>query len=139
MRPAPRQCGLEQRLQHFARRLGAVFAVGKRLLLFHVGALRQLQLYGMDVMRRVAVMPGDVAAFEAPVKHMAVTLGLAAHLDQPLGQARVATGAIERAQVEVRQPAIEQVRDQRTNRVGIPQQRVAVGFRRRASSLRIVW
>ncbi|MNJ79031.1 hypothetical protein D3C77_769280 [compost metagenome] len=56
---------------------------------------------------------------------MTVTCRFGAHALQPLGQRRIATGAIEGAQVEVRQLAVEQVRDQRTNRMGIPQQGVA--------------
>ncbi|MNH21841.1 hypothetical protein D3C79_816700 [compost metagenome] len=56
----------------------------------------------MDVIGRIAVMPGDMPALEAAIEHMAVALGLGAHLFQPFGQSRVATGAVEGTQVEVR-------------------------------------
>ena len=65
----------------------------------------------MDSLRRVAVVPGDVPAFETPVQHMAVLRVRRADRFQLAGQPGIAGGAIERAEVEVRQLAVEQVRD----------------------------
>nr|GFD51718.1 hypothetical protein [Tanacetum cinerariifolium] len=73
----------------------------------------------------VAVMTGDVAAFEAPVQHMAVELGGGAGGFQAMSQRLVATGAVEGAEVEVWQAAFEQVRDVPANRMGIKQQGIA--------------
>src|SRR5471030_905577 len=79
--------------------------------LFHIRALPQLQLHRVEVLGRVAVMPGDVAALEAAVQHMAVIGVPGADRFQLRGQLRIATGAVEGAEVEVRQFAVEQVRD----------------------------
>jgi hypothetical protein len=79
----------------------------------------------VDILRRVAVMAGDVAALEAPVQHMGVLRMSRADGLQPAGQFRIATGAVEGAEVEVRQLAVEQVRDHRADRVRIEQQRIA--------------
>ncbi|MCY1280887.1 hypothetical protein D9M70_296820 [compost metagenome] len=56
---------------------------------------------------------------------MAVVPRIGADRHQGLGQGRVATGAGIGAEIEVRQPAVEQARDEGADRVRIEQQRVA--------------
>lgn len=116
----PCQHGFEQFAQHTLGLVRKLFAIGERLALLHIGALRQLQLHGVDAVAWLAVMTGDVAALEAPVQHMAVIHRLGANALQLLCQSRIATGAIERTEVEVRQLALEQVRDLGADRVGVP-------------------
>ena len=89
----------------------SLLAIAERFELFHVRALAQFQLHRVDVLRRVAVMTGDVAALEASVEHMGVFVVARADRFQLRGQLWIATGAIEGAEVEVRQFAVEQVRD----------------------------
>ena len=86
---APGQQALQQFLEHHLRRLGQIRAIAERLELFHVGALPQLQLHRMDVFGRVAVMPGDVAALETTVQHMAVVAVRRADGFQLSGQALI--------------------------------------------------
>jgi len=105
----PRQKTVQQLLQHPPRRFSKIRAIAERLELFHIRALAQLQLHGMDVLRRVAVIPGDMAALEAPVEHMGVLRIRGADGFQLAGQFRSAGGAVEGAEVEVRQLAVEQV------------------------------
>ena len=78
----------------------------------------------MNILRRVAVVTGDMAALEAPVQHMGILRMLSADGFQLAGQLRVARSAVEGTQIEVRQFAVEQVRDQRADRVRIEQQRI---------------
>ena len=108
--------------EHNLRRPGQVLAVIERLNLFHISALRQLQLHRMDMLRRAAVMAGDMATLETSVQHMAVLRMLCADRFQITGQLRVAASAVERTKVEVRQLAVKQMWDVRTNRVRIKQQ-----------------
>ncbi|MNH19667.1 hypothetical protein D3C79_794110 [compost metagenome] len=79
----------------------------------------------MDVVGRIAIVTGDMPALEAAIEHMTVLPGLSADTLQALSQLRIATGAIEGAEVEVRQLAFEQMRNVRADRVRIPQQCVA--------------
>jgi hypothetical protein len=116
---------LQQFPEHYLGRRCQVLAIAERLELFHVGALAQLQLHRMNVLGRIAVVPGDVAALEATVQHMAVIAVTRADRLQLGGQLRIATGAVEGAKVEVRQFAVEQMRDDRADRVRIEQQRIA--------------
>ena len=107
----PGQQPLEQFLEHHLGRCCQVLAIAERFELFHVGALCQFQLHGMDMLGRVAVVAGDMPTLEAPVEHMGVAAVAGADRLQPAGQLRIAAGAIESAEVEVRQLAFEQVRD----------------------------
>ena len=70
-------------------------------------------------------MTGDMATLEAPVQYMTVGRMLGTNGFQVTGQRRIATGAIKGAQVEVRQTAVKQMRDLRTNGMRIKQQCIA--------------
>src|SRR5471032_351444 len=79
----------------------------------------------MDVLSRITVMPGNVAALETPIHYMAVGRVSGTNRCQLSLQLWIATGAIESAEVEVRQLAVEQVRDHRADRMRVEQQGVA--------------
>ncbi|OMP13412.1 hypothetical protein COLO4_01731 [Corchorus olitorius] len=121
---SPAQNLFQQSAQHPLRRLRQILPIGKWLNLLHICALRQLQLHCMDILRRIAVMPGDMPALEAPVQHMAVLPGPGAHCLQAPGQFSIAARAVERPQVEVRQFPVEQMRHMGPDRMRIPQQRI---------------
>ncbi|MNH30548.1 hypothetical protein D3C79_908490 [compost metagenome] len=73
-------------------------------------------------------MTGDVPTLEAAIEHMSVVLSPGADVLQALSQLWITTGAIECTQVEVGQFSFKQVWDVRTDRMGIPQQRIAKLF-----------
>jgi len=96
----PSQQSFQQLPQHHLRRLGQIRAITERFELLHIGALTQLQLHRMDILRRVAVVTGDMAALEAPIQHMGVLRMLSADGFQLAGQLRVARSAVESTQIE---------------------------------------
>src|SRR5574343_411327 len=57
------QKGVQQRLHGG----GALFVVGKGRALLHIEALAHFQLHGVDAVRGVAIVAGDVAALEAAI------------------------------------------------------------------------
>ncbi len=84
-----------------------------------MGGLRQFHLDGMDAGFRLPVMPGRPAALEAAVEDAGVTLGRSGDVDRRLLDGRRAGPAHVRADVEVRQLALEQERDMRADRVAV--------------------
>ena len=70
-------------------------------------------------------MASDMATLEASVQYMTVGWMLGTNGFKIAGQRRIATGTIEGAQIEVRQTAVKQMRDLRTNGMRIKQQRIA--------------
>ncbi len=76
----------------------------------------------MNILRRVAIVASDMPALEAPVQHMGELRMLSADAFQLAGQLGVTRRAVEGAEVEVRQLAVEQVRDYRADGVRIKQQ-----------------
>src|SRR5687767_8742169 len=85
---------LDQRLHHPLQDglylLRDVRAILERWRFVHVGALCQLQLHRMERAFGLAVVAGDVAAFEAAVEHLPVAEGIARFHDgvgQALGAA----------------------------------------------------
>ncbi len=82
----------------------------------------------MDALFGLAVVAGDVAAREAAVQHAGVALRLAfaGHRVDGLRDVLRAGDPFARTQVEVGQLALEETRQHRTDRMGIPQQRDAM-------------
>ncbi|MCY1219687.1 hypothetical protein D9M72_316720 [compost metagenome] len=80
----------------------------------------------MHAILRLAVLPRDIAALEAPVEHRGMAGHRARQLEQLVRQPRVAALAIGRAEVEIRQLAFEEARQHRADRMRIPQRGGAV-------------
>ncbi len=91
----------------------------------HVGALGQLHLHGVDMLRRPAVVAGDPAALEAAVGDVAEA-ALRHHGLEPLAQRRRAGAAVIGAEIEDRQLALEEPRDDGADRVAVVEQGIAV-------------
>src|SRR6185312_5560669 len=104
--------------------------------LVHVGFLHQLQLHRIDRVPGTAVVAGDVAALETPVRHMAENvLPLEAFSQAPL-QAGMAARAAGSPQVEVGESAGKQHRHMTTDRMAVPEHGLPVG-RQQAVKLKL--
>src|SRR5690606_24296944 len=85
----------------------------------------ELHLHGMDVVRGTPVMTRDEAADEAAVDRRAVTRACKGLLHALLKLRRAALAEIC-AEIEYRQRALEKARHDRSDRVTVVQDRVAV-------------
>src|SRR5690349_10083159 len=77
-------------------------------------------------------MVRDVTALEAPIEHRAEFAIARDRMQQRIAHRARTTRTLARAEIELRQHALEQARDLARDRVRIPQQRLAV----RSSQLR---
>ena len=93
---------------------------------FHIRDLRELQLHRVNAVPRLAKVPRDVAAFEAPVRNSRVCAVLRDQRLEILGQTRHRAFTARCAQVEVEELAIEETRHVRADGMRFPQQHLAV-------------
>jgi len=98
----------------------------RRPLFRHVGALRNLELHGVNVPRGLAEVAGDVTAFEATVHNMRETLLRAQSFNHPCHEPGCRAVATVGAQIQLRQFTLEQARRMRPDRMGIPDQAASV-------------
>src|SRR4051794_36794705 len=90
---------IEQRAQHALRFRGDLIEILERILV-HVIELSELELHGFDVLPGLAVVPRDVAAFEAAVDDVRVLACRSEHAFEPRLQCRRAAHATRRAEIE---------------------------------------
>src|SRR4051812_3420826 len=99
---------------------GFVIGVGKgQRLGRQMRRLRQLHLYGVHAVRRPSVVARGPAALEAAVDDMGITRCRGTDFPRFILYPRSATHAVIGADVEVGQPALEQERAVRADRVAV--------------------
>src|SRR4051794_35882489 len=120
----------QKRLEHCAEmRLhfgGEIFPIRKWVRLVHISDFGEIKLHCIDTFGRLAVGACDVATLEAAVEDRGEARSGLRYLKHLFADLRTARFSIGGPEVEIGQPALEEARAYRGNRMRIPQQGAAV-------------